>query len=188
MNESACCQTTFGLLVFVWRGFVLRSPVHRVCTSGCLEWTMTSRDDVDRPETRRGLKDSGIVADMPPDGPLANDARSTPSTSSEESLRLHMRGSPPDTARSRSSCSTARGRGGRELDDEPLSSFRSDSSTPEPPTSPRPLGLVNHPKIIKDKQLQQSLSLSSSFRAMLPSVSPLGGLNPLRNSWTFNTH
>ena len=40
--------------------------------------------------------------------------------------------------------------------DDAQSSFRSDGSTPEPPLSPRPQNLINHPKIIKD-QLHRSL-------------------------------
>ncbi|ELU11538.1 hypothetical protein CAPTEDRAFT_215348 [Capitella teleta] len=36
-----------------------------------------------------------------------------------------------------------------------------DSNTPEPPTSPRPKGLLNHPKILKDQLLTHSLSNSS---------------------------
>jgi hypothetical protein len=37
-----------------------------------------------------------------------------------------------------------------------------DSNTPEPPTSPRPKGLLNHPKILKDQLLSHSLPHKAS--------------------------
>lgn len=59
-------------------------------------------------------------------------------------------------------------------DDDELSTFRSDGSTPEPPLSARPKNLVNHPKILKD-QLHRSM-------ATLGTTHDVKFLN---RSWTF---
>ena len=57
--------------------------------------------------------------------------------------------------------------------DDGQSTFRSDSSTPEPPLSARPKNLDNHPKILKD-QLHHSMSLG-----------PTREVKFLNRSWTF---
>ena len=59
-------------------------------------------------------------------------------------------------------------------DDDAVSTFRSDGSTPEPPLSARPKNLVNHPKILKDK-LHRSMS----------AVGRTHDVNFLNRSWSF---
>jgi len=60
-------------------------------------------------------------------------------------------------------------------DEDGLSTFRSDSSTPEPPLSARPKNLDNHPKILKDQ-------LHRSMHASLGQTHQVKFLN---RSWTF---
>ena len=50
---------------------------------------------------------------------------------------------------------------GKSASTKDLENLDSLSGTPEPPTSPRPRGLVNHPKIVKD--MLQSFSLPNKF-------------------------
>ena len=59
-------------------------------------------------------------------------------------------------------------------DDDALSTFRSDGSTPEPPLSARPKNLVNHPKILKD-QLHRSMATLGTRH----------DVKFLNRSWTF---
>ena len=51
---------------------------------------------------------------------------------------------------------------GFRLDDDEVGTFRSDGSTPEPPTSPRPRGLIHHPRINKDKLQSSQMLMNSS--------------------------
>jgi len=59
-------------------------------------------------------------------------------------------------------------------DDDGLTTYRSDGSTPEPPLSARPKNLVNHPKILKD-QLHRSMATLGTTR----------DVKFLNRSWTF---
>jgi len=59
-------------------------------------------------------------------------------------------------------------------DDDELSTFRSDSSTPEPPHSARPKNLDHHPKILKDQLHRSMASLGTTHQVKF-----------LNRSWTF---
>lgn len=59
-------------------------------------------------------------------------------------------------------------------DDDGSSTFRSDSSTPEPPLSARPKNLDNHPKILKDQLHHSMASLGTTHEVKF-----------LNRSWTF---
>ena len=66
-----------------------------------------------------------------------------------------------------------------EVDEDGLITFRSDGSTPEPPSSTRPSLLVRHPRILKTK-LNRSLT---SLPGLLTAVMEDGDNRSLQASW-----
>jgi len=156
--------------------------------------------------TSNSLKDSGFIADcstsslhgtadhLLPQPTSSDDAPGSTATRSAtddwRSLYLKnwvMESSSADRVESRDLVAVRRMSMERppadEFDDEALMTGRSDESTPEPPTSPRPSVLVRHPRILKDK-LHRSMTL---LPGLLTAVLEDGDSKSLQSSWNISS-
>ena len=147
-----------------------------------LHYNVPGRSDIERPTARRVSETSQVDADhhspVTVDRLVVHDGRRTrkPSVTSPDNwLGYYSRhhssqiGSAQPDSGVHDSWTTEDGE-----DDDALSTFRSDSSTPEPPLSARPKNLVNHPKILKD-QLHRSMTTLGTRH----------DVKFLNRSWTF---
>jgi hypothetical protein len=152
--------------------------------------------------TVNSLKDSGILIDCTSlprtlENSLTSNAVDNASSSSTEKTNslamtaddwrnLYLKNWVMDSSRDQAVRRGSLIRNERSLDDvdeDALLTGRSDGSTPEPPTSPRPLGLVRHPRILKDK-LHRSLTMpSGSLAAVLED----GDTKSVQASWNLSS-
>src|SRR6218665_1120445 len=84
--------------------------------------------------TNEGQLKSNDIHDMVKSSSCANGASLSSSSGSSATIYTN-----------RSACLQTR------FEEDEILTYRSDGSPPEPPISPRPKALINHPKILKDK-------------------------------------